>query len=209
LIGFIHKEGIMTSGDSKVHLPIKAVRDAANAEAYLPSLCRLLQSCVNDEPSLSSIGFFAPFSDKDAEEYWLTVLPTAVTPSSDALTEPAVPPQVTLLVVTDPDDALSVIATIQIARHPKATHAYKGEIRKLLVHSNYRRHGLGRRLMSEIERIGKEDMGLEMIILDTAIETAARDFYISLGWTQWGICPKYAKFADGRKADCIFFYKEL
>ena len=198
----------MTFSDS-VQLPIVAVRDAASAKAYLPSLCRLLQSCVNDEPSLSSIGFFAPLSDKDAEDYWLTMIPTAIIPSSDSTTESIVPPQVALVVVLDPEDPSSVIATAQLARHPKETHAHKGEIRKLLVHSTHRRGGLGRRLMSEMERVAKEEMGLDIVLLDTALETPARQFYRSLGWTEWGMCPQYAMFADGRKSDCSFFYKEL
>lgn len=181
------------------HLPYVAIRDGVSAEKYLPSLRRLLQVCVNDEPLLSSIGFFAPLSDHAAIDYWLSLFPTVFGPSALS----------TLLVVTDTEDPLLVVATVQIARYGKETHSYKGEIRKLLVHPAYRRGGLGRRLMEVAEKVAAEDLGLEMLVLDTALETPARQLYQRLGWTEWGVCPEYAKFADGRKADCSFFVKKL
>lgn len=91
----------------------------------------------------------------------------------------------------------------------KETHSYKGEVRKLLVHPAHRRGGLGRRMMLKAEELSKSMLDLEMLVLDTATRTPARDFYIRLGWKEWGICPEYAKFADGRKADCSFFVKML
>ncbi|KAH6976733.1 acyl-CoA N-acyltransferase [Ilyonectria destructans] len=186
-------------GDKETPLLVTTIRDGSGVEKYLPSLRRLLQHCVNDEPSMSSIGFLGPLLDNTAIDYWLQLFPTAVGPN----------PTTSLLVVTDSNDPTDVIATVQIARNPRETHAYKGEIRKLLVHPAHRRNGLGKRLMHAAEKVAKEDIGLEMLVLDTATETPARDFYARTGWTEWGICPGYAKFADGRKARCSFFVKML
>lgn len=185
--------------ENPTELSVTQIRDAASAEKYLPSLTALLQACVNEDPVLSSIGFFAPLTDHAATDYWLTLFPAVFAPE----------PMVTLFVATDPDSSSTVIATVQIARHAKETHTYKGEIRKLLVHPAHRRGGLGRQMMRVAERAAAEDLGLEMLLLDTALETPARDFYLRSGWTEWGICPAYAKFANGRKADCSFFVKML
>ena len=185
--------------DSGERLVITKVDNGAAAEKYLASLRRLLQSCINDEPAKSSIGFLAPLSDHSALEYWLSLLPSTFGSK----------PSTTLMVATYTTEPDVVVATTQVGRMVKETHQYKGEIRKLLVHPSCRRAGVGKRMMDEAERVAKVDLGLDMLVLDTATETPARDFYARTGWTEWGVCPDYAKFADGRKADCSFFCKML
>ncbi|KAI6780947.1 uncharacterized protein J7T54_003089 [Emericellopsis cladophorae] len=180
-------------------LVITQVTDTYDAEQYLPSLMTLLQRCVNDEPSTSSLGFLAPLSEDRAKDQWRESL-KGVTGSE---------PSTVLLVATPDDDPFNVLAAIQISRYFKETHDHKGEIKKLLVSPDHRRYGLGKRLMEEAERFARDDMKLEMLLLDTATETPARQFYARFGWTEWGCCPRYARFADGRKGDCTFFYKML
>lgn len=182
-------------------LLITKVQDGSVIEKYLASLRRLLQTCVNDEPVMSSIGFLYPLSDHNAIDCWLHLFPTAIDPSSPTI----------LLVATDPSagDPSAVVATAQIARMTKETYNYKGEIRRLLVHPAYRRGGVGRRMMEAVERVARDELGLEMLVLDTATETPARGFYVRMGWHEWGVCPAYAKYADGSKADCSFFIKML
>lgn len=162
----------------------------------LPSLSSLLQSCVNDEPALSSIGFLAPLTEEAAAQYWLSL--------SDAICGPNA---TTYLLVATGNGQL--IATAQIFRILKETHDYRGEVRKFLVSPLARRSGLGRRMAAEVERVAREEMGLDMLTLDTATATPARSFYQRLGWTEWGLCPGYAKAADGVRHDCSFFYKML
>lgn len=178
-------------------LVISLVQDASALSGYLPSLQHLLQRCVNDDPSGSSIGFLAPLSDEDAIKHWLDLQPS-ITGAS---------PENTLLIATLEDD--TVIATVIIARALKQTHLYKGEVRKLLVHPDFRRHGLGRAMMEAAERTAREDLGLELLILDTATALPARLFYLKTGWTEWGICPEYAMDAAGMKHECSFFFKRL
>ncbi|RFU76253.1 acetyltransferase gnat family domain-containing [Trichoderma arundinaceum] len=177
---------------------LSSVTDASAVEKHLSSLRQLLQHCVNDEPGISSIGFLAPLSDHTAATYWLELLSTVLGPGATT----------TLLIATAPGSD-KVIATVQLARMPKETHAFKGEIRKLMVHPEYRRHGLGRRMMDEVERVAREKFALELLLLDTSKETPARDFYLRTGWTEWGICPGYAKSSSGVKHDCCFFVKSL
>ncbi|KAL7810819.1 acyl-CoA N-acyltransferase [Trichoderma gracile] len=178
---------------------ISTITDASAVEKHLPSLRVLLQHCVNDEPEISSIGFLAPLADHAATSYWLDLLSSSVF-GPGATT--------TLLIATAPGSD-QVVATVQLARMAKETHAYKGEVRKLMVHPDYRRHGLGRRLMDEVERVARDKFGLELLVLDTSKETPARWFYLRTGWNEWGICPDYAKSSSGVKHDCSFFCKSL
>jgi GNAT superfamily N-acetyltransferase len=108
-----------------------------------------------------------------------------------------------------PGNQVIVIATVLVAQMAKETHSFRGEVRKLLVHPAHRRGGLGRRMMQAAERLAREDMGLEVLTLDTATRTGAREFYRRQGWTEWGVCPDYARGADGRKGECSFFVKML
>ncbi|UNI16048.1 hypothetical protein JDV02_002524 [Purpureocillium takamizusanense] len=177
---------------------ITTVQDAAVVERHLTSLRELLQHCVNDEPAMSSIGFLAPLSDHNAVKHWLQFFPTIASSKAD-----------TVFLIATETASDEVVATVQVVRVVKETHRYKGEVRKLLVHPAHRRGGLGRTMMIKAEELSRSVLDLEMLVLDTATRTPARDFYMRLGWKEWGICPEYAKFADGKKADCSFFVKML
>ncbi|KAI1284041.1 acyl-CoA N-acyltransferase [Xylaria sp. FL0933] len=177
--------------------PISRVQSPSTLTKYLPSLQHLLQRCVNDDPAGSSIGFLAPLSDDIATKHWLDLQSSISGPR----------PENTLLVATVGADF--VIASVVISRALKQTHAYKGEIRKLLVHPDFRRSGLGRRMMEEAERVAREELGIELLLLDTATAMPARLFYLKEGWTEWGICPEYAMDAVGNKHECSFFFKRL
>jgi GNAT superfamily N-acetyltransferase len=176
---------------------IKGLDDSTHVEQYLTSLKALLLHCVNDDPSASSIGFLAPLSPQGALQHWLEVFPSITGPNATARCLVAI------------SSANEVVATVLVAKMAKETHSFRGEVRKLLVHPGHRRGGLGRRMMEAVEKVAREEMGLEVLTLDTATRTPAREFYKRLGWKEWGICPDYARGADGTKGDCSFFVKML
>ncbi|EXL40701.1 hypothetical protein FOCG_16851 [Fusarium oxysporum f. sp. radicis-lycopersici 26381] len=165
-------------------------------ERWNPSLTQLLLSCVNEDPSASSIGFHAPLSTTKATEFWSSQSPQLF----------GLNPRATLFVLARDTTA---VGTISLVTHPKETHAHKVEVGKLLVSAAERGHGLGRKLMEMAERFAKEELGKTMVLLDTASDTPARGFYLKLGYTEWGVCPQYAESADGHLHDCSFFYKFL
>ncbi|KAF5690181.1 acetyltransferase [Fusarium denticulatum] len=165
-------------------------------EQWTPSLTQLLLSCVNDDPSSSSIGFHAPLSTTKATEFWSSQSPQLF----------GLNPRATLFVLARDTTA---VGTISLVTHPKETHAHKVEVGKLLVSAAERGHGLGRKLMDMAESFAKEELGKKMVLLDTASDTPARGFYLKLGYTEWGVCPQYAESADGHLHDCSFFYKFL
>jgi GNAT superfamily N-acetyltransferase len=175
---------------------ISRIESREALEKYLPELSALLQSCTNDDPAISSLGFLAPLSARDADEYWLSLSDTIGGPDATTV----------LLIATNEERFL---ATGQVTRMTKQTHSFRGEVRKLLVQSNTRGLGLGKAMMVEIERVAKQEMGLDLLALDTDARTPARGFYQRLGWNEWGVFPNYAKSANGVRHDCAFFCKEL
>jgi GNAT superfamily N-acetyltransferase len=172
-------------------------------EAHLPSLRTLLQSCVNTNPSTSSIGFLAPLSDADADRYWRSLATSSLGTTCYLF--------ILLDKPTSKDDSGTgeVAATAQLFTIPKATHAHRGEVAKLLVRPSSRRSGLGRAMMAHIECFARDVLGLKVLTLDTETDTPARAFYGRTGWTEWGTCPDYAMFADGRLGSATFFVKSL
>lgn len=179
----------------------------ADIEVRLPSLRSLLQSCVNTDPSSSSIGFLAPLSDADADRYWLSLGASLGTTCH-------------LFVMSDPagrgadgdrpgEEEGEVAATAQLLIIPKATHAHRGEVAKLLVRPSGRRSGLGRAMMAHVESFARDELGLRVLTLDTETDTPALAFYRRTGWVEWGTCPDYAAFADGRLGSATFFMKSL
>lgn len=192
----------VTTGSRQQHT-IALLPGPADIEAHLPSLRSLLQSCVNTDPSTSSIGFLAPLSDADADHYWRSLGPGLGTTCH-------------LFVMSDPaagegrtQEKGEVAATAQLLTIPKATHAHRGEVAKLLVRPAGRRSGLGRGMMAHVEAFARDELGLRVLTLDTETETPALDFYRGTGWVEWGTCPDYAAFADGRLGSATFFFKSL
>lgn len=62
--------------------------------------------------------------------------------------------------------------------------------------------------MQHVEEVARE-MGKQVLVLDTAMRSSARDMYRALGWEEWGTCKDYASWPDGSRCDATFFRKEL
>jgi len=55
-------------------------------------------------------------------------------------------------------------------------------IENVIVSGSYRKHGFGRLLMSEIEKIGKERNCHYLMFVSSSSRTSAHDFYVSCGY---------------------------
>jgi GNAT superfamily N-acetyltransferase len=166
---------------------------------WLPSLSRLLQICVNND-SFSSLGFRAPISDAKATEYWQSISQSLVGPDSNCIL-------FMLSRASAPEG--HAVGTVHIAMQSKETHAHKIEVRKLLIDSAERGHGLGRKLMEGVEEYAAKELGKTLALLDTSTDSPARAFYLKLGYTEWGVCPDYSTNASGDLHPTSFFYKKL
>jgi ribosomal protein S18 acetylase RimI-like enzyme len=91
-----------------------------------------------------------------------------------------------------------------------ANQPHRAEVSKLLVHPEYRRRGLARRMMLELEgRAGK--FRKTLLTLDTRTGDAAEPLYASLGFQTTGIIPGYCLDPDatGRLDATTIMYKQL
>jgi GNAT superfamily N-acetyltransferase len=176
---------------------ITSISSSQDFRTYHASLRDLLQICVNSEPASSSIGFHSPLSDEEADDYWLDV----------ASKLDQAPRTMYLLTLTASSESGDVLATAQIHIVPKVTHRHRAEVAKLLVHPSARRRGVATAMMDFVEKYARDELDREMLNLDTAVGTSAVKFYRRTGWTEWGVCPEYAEFADGRRGSAMFFVK--
>jgi len=148
---------------------------------------------VDAVDSGASVGFLPPLSHADADAYWAGV-------AND------VADGATVMLTASIDER--VVGSVQLALALRPNGRHRAEVQRLLVHRDVRRQGLGRRLMESIEDAARR-LDRSLIVLDTRRGDASESLYTSLGYTEAGSIPGYARSADGSLAATVFFYKEL
>ena len=160
--------------------------------AGLGGLTELLHASVM---AGASINFILPYDEADAARFWTDrVLPGL---KGDKL----------IMLVARIGGRIA--GTVQLDCDTPPNQPHRAELRKLIVHPDYRNRGVARRLMAEIEKIAAQ-RGRSLITLDTRSGDMAEPLYTSLGYVTVGIVPGYARdvFED-RFDDCTFMYKRL
>ena len=164
-----------------------AVREIAHLQAAeIDDLCEVLIACVDDGASL---GFHPPLSHDIARAWW-SRLPR---------------PGVTLL-VAEADGRIG--GTVQLHAAESANGAHRVEVVKLLVHPTWRRRGIASELMNAAEDIARLQ-GKRLIVLDTREGDPSNLLYASVGYTEGGRIPDWAKDAAGELSATVFWYKQL
>lgn len=163
---------------------------AGEASAHMEALCDVLKDCVEDG---ASVGFMSPFSPVQAQTFWDSTIQSIGDGSM-------------LLYAAFEDARLVGTVIVAFAQAPNQPH--RADIRKLLVHSNFRGRGLSRRLMAAAEA-GACDHARHVLVLDTATGSAAEAIYPRLGWQRVGVVPEYALFPDGSFCGTTIFYKHI
>jgi ribosomal protein S18 acetylase RimI-like enzyme len=135
----------------------------------------LLHACVHDG---ASIGFVLPFPPEDSESFW----------SNNVL--PAVQRGVRLLLVVRRDGRIAGSGQLDYDTPPNQPH--RAEVRKLLIHPDFRRLGLAKALMAELEQRARE-LGRSLLTLDTRTGDKAEPLYASLGYQTAGVIPGYCR----------------
>jgi ribosomal protein S18 acetylase RimI-like enzyme len=149
--------------------------DARSLRARTSDLGALLHACVLDG---ASIGFILPFTAAEADDFWrLKVLPGVE--------------QGTRIVLLA-EEAGSVIGTVQLDYDTPGNQRHRAEVRKLLVHPDWRRRGIGKVLMHAIEAHASR-LGRSLITLDTRTGDAAEPLYTALGYRVAGVIPDYCR----------------
>lgn len=172
--------------------PSLSLFSADDIIADLDGLGDLLHACVH---AGASIGFIMPHTRTESEAFWLTrVLP-------------AVRDGARLLLVAKVEGRIA--GSVQLDCDTPANQPHRAEIRKLLVHPDFRRQGIARRLIAEIERHAIA-LRRSLITLDTRTGDNAEPLYASLGYATTGIIPGYCRDTFTERLDATtIMYKTL
>ncbi|MCX6429964.1 MAG: GNAT family N-acetyltransferase [Actinobacteria bacterium] len=166
------------------------VLTAAEMEKLLPRFAEILCESVL---SGASMHFLADITQESAKDFWRGVLEKAQSNSVrvlGAFVEGVLAGTVTLVLDTPPNQQ------------------HRADVSKLLVSSQYRRRGIARALMSELENVAQEAKR-RLLVLDTGSGSGAEFLYLELGWIKVGEIPRYSLEMNGELLASSYFYKEL
>lgn len=159
---------------------------------HIEDLTELIHACILDG---ASIGFIVPHSRAESVAFWRNKVLPAVRDGGR------------LLVVAWRDDRIA--GSVQLDYDTPANQPHRAEIRKLLVHPDFRRQGIAREMMAEIERHAVQ-LKRSLLTLDTRTGDSAEPLYRSLGYQTTGIIPGYCRDTLTERLDATtIMYKNL
>jgi ribosomal protein S18 acetylase RimI-like enzyme len=162
----------MISNRRQTTISIFAADDIAN---HVRELGELLHACVHDGASIS---FVLPFTADDSEAFW----------RNNVL--PAVQEGTRVLLVAHQNGMIA--GSVQLDYDTPPNQPHRAEVRKLLVHPAFRRQGIAKALMAELERLANQ-LGRSLITLDTRTGDKAEPLYTSLGYKTVGVIPNFSR----------------
>lgn len=159
--------------------PLHAINDMA-----LTELTELLIAVVENG---ASIGFLPPITVLEARRYWEGVLAPDV-----------------LLFIARLNGRIAGTVQLHLCMKPNGMH--RAEIAKLMTHPDYRRGGIGRRLMLHAEGQAQQ-AGRSLLVLDTREGDPSNLLYTAIGYTLAGRIPNFARSANGKLDATMLYYK--
>ncbi|HLA45215.1 MAG TPA: GNAT family N-acetyltransferase, partial [Aggregatilineales bacterium] len=157
---------------------------------HVTALVAILRDSVDNG---ASVGFLPPLALDDAREYWEKVIADMETGSR-------------LMLGAFLDGRL--VGTVQLELVMRFNGLHRAEVQKLLVHTDFRRQGIGAKLLMVLEAEAKA-IGRTVLVLDTRKGDAAEHLYRNSGYTTAGEIPQYARSANGKLEATVFFYRLL
>jgi GNAT superfamily N-acetyltransferase len=161
------------------------------AAAAIEALADVLIDCVEGGASVS---FMLPISRDTALAFWRNVA------------EGVARDKRVLLIAEDRDG--SIIGTVQLITAQPENQPHRADVAKMLVHRKARRRGIAHALMSELDRIAREE-NKSVLVLDTVTGGDAERLYRRAGWQRVGDVPNYALMPDGALCGTTFYCKQL
>jgi ribosomal protein S18 acetylase RimI-like enzyme len=110
------------------------------------------------------------------------------------------------LLVAEESSRIVGTVQLQLSSRPNATH--RGEVARLLVHSQARHRGVGTALMAAIEAEARP-LGISLLVLDTRSGDRSQRLYERIGYTLAGVVPCYARGTSGELEATSIMYKQL
>lgn len=165
---------------------------ASEIEAHLDELAGLLHACVQDG---ASVNFVLPYAIEDARHFWRRKVLSRMV--DDGL----------IVLVTWQDGRIA--GSVQLDHDTPPNQPHRADVKKLLVHPDFQRRGIGRSLMAAVEASAKE-IGRTLLTLDTRTGDKGELLYKSQGFQVAGIIPGYSRDARLDQYDpATFMYKVL
>jgi len=162
---------------------------AVAARRHQSGLVALLTDSVDGG---ASVGFLPPLDPAEAVAYWRSVF-TAIAKGGRLL-----------WIALEPGGDL--VGSVQLDLEGRANGNHRAEIMKLMVHTGWRRRGIGRALMLAAEDEARR-RGRTTLVLDTRQGDPSEQVYRSLGWQLAGVIPRYARSAGGGLDASAFYYR--
>jgi ribosomal protein S18 acetylase RimI-like enzyme len=165
---------------------------AEDIASHVRELGALLHACVHEGASIS---FVLPFTADDSEAFWSNkVLPEVLDGTR-------------VLLVARKSGRIA--GSVQLDYDTPPNQPHRAEVRKLLVHPEFRRQGIALALMAELERLAGQ-LGRSLITLDTRTGDKAEPLYASLGYKTAGVIPGYCRDPiEDRLDSTTIMYKVL
>ncbi|HEY4333117.1 MAG TPA: GNAT family N-acetyltransferase [Ilumatobacteraceae bacterium] len=164
--------------------------DADAAESRIVELVAVLRDSVDNG---ASVNFLAGMTDVDGVAFWRA----SIAEQRDGHR---------CLVVAELDG--SIIGTAMLLLAPQQNQQHRADVAKMLVHSAYRRRGIGAALLAAIESTARAHRRT-LLMLDTEKDSAGELLYTTHGWVRYGEVPGHAHRTDGTPWPTSFFYKQL
>lgn len=166
------------------------IKQVSSISGLVEQLHSLLADCI---VSGASVGFLTPINDQEVKSYWESVETELESGTRK------------LFLAYDNDN---VIGAVQLSLCAKANGAHRGEVEKLMVDTRARGKGVSKKLMSLMESAASE-MGLSLLVLDTRLGEVASSLYRSIGYTEAGQIPQFARSSTGELEATVYFFKLL
>ncbi|PCJ95045.1 MAG: GNAT family N-acetyltransferase [Hyphomicrobiales bacterium] len=150
---------------------------------HIDELSALMHACVADG---ASIGYILPFSLQDSEVFWRQKV------------LPGVQESTVILLIALYDGQIAGAVQLDYGTPPNQPH--RAEVRKLVVHPDFRRKGIARALMAELELRAKQ-LNRSLLTLDTRTGDKAEPLYASMGYETVGAIPNFCLDVEGNQLD--------
>lgn len=164
--------------------------DAAAAASAEVALSRILVACVDGGAAVS---FLPPMASETARAFWRRVSGSVARGEK-------------ILLAAWLDGAM--VGTVQVDLAMPENQPHRGDLAKMLVHPDARRHGIARQMLQRVEAEAAA-AGKTLLVLDTRAGSKAEPLYRAAGWHEAGRIPGYALSADRTLHETVLFYKTI
>ncbi|WP_423595545.1 GNAT family N-acetyltransferase [Roseateles sp. MS654] len=159
---------------------------------WLPALTTLLIDNVHQGATL---GFLAPLSRYQALDYWHGVFARLGQHHM-------------LWIACESEGPGRLLGAVQLSLCPLANAHHRGEVQRLMVHSQERNRGVASQLMSRLE-CAAATQGRFLLRLETCADSQAEAVFAHLGWQRAGQIPDDSHGAEGQLQAAALYWKRL